>query len=223
MEDLQFLDLHKEYNRLQVIYGEKSFFPIYGAGKIRDVNILLVFMNPTGRNVSAKKEWQGIRAPWIGTKNIWRLIKEIGVISAETHKELLQKKSEEWNAEFALELYKEVASSSCFITNLAKCTQQDARPLKDEVFKQYLKLLFEEIKRLRPKAIITFGNQVSSIVLSRVIKVGDYQKNDYESLFVEGREFKVFPTHYPVGQGFRNVNKALLRLKYIIKHHLYAS
>lgn len=38
-----------------------------------------------------------------------------------------------------------------YVTNLAKCTQLDARPLPDSVYKEYLALLYQEIDLIRPK------------------------------------------------------------------------
>lgn len=48
-----------------------------------------------------------------------------------------------------------------FITNLGKCTQIDARIIPNEIYKEYLSLLFKEIDIIKPKIIITFRNQVS--------------------------------------------------------------
>ncbi len=90
-------------------------------------------------------------------------------------------KSDEWSEEFSEKLYKEIAAKKVYITNLAKCTQIDARPLSDKVFKEYLALTQEELAIVQPKHIITLGNQVSSILLGRPIKVSEYifdrQKN----------------------------------------------
>jgi len=62
-------------------------------------------------------------------------------------------------------LYRHLAAQSIYITNLAKCTQTDAAALKDYVFKEYLPLMHEEISSIKPDKIITFGNQVSSVLL----------------------------------------------------------
>ena len=39
--------------------------------------LIFVFMNPTGKNNASYKEWKGIRAPWIGSKNIWYLFYQL--------------------------------------------------------------------------------------------------------------------------------------------------
>ena len=74
-------------------------------------------------------------------------------------------KGKDWTETFAKEVYEDVEKHKYFITNLGKCTQIDARALKDCVLEKYLNLLEKEIEIVQPKIIILFGNQVSSIVL----------------------------------------------------------
>ena len=66
--------------------------------------------------------------------------------------------------EAAIALYEHVAVRGLFITNLASCTQPDARHLPDAVFRDYLPIMYDEILKANPRRIITFGNQVSSIL-----------------------------------------------------------
>lgn len=89
----------------------------------------------------------------------------------------VEKKPKEWDYEFCNYVYEEIEKNKLFITNLGKCTQIDARPLPDEVLKKYLVLLFKEINIIKPKIIITFGNQVSSIILNKKISVSENRKN----------------------------------------------
>ena len=116
-------------------------------------------MNPTKRNIASKKTWNGLRSPWIGTKNIWDLFKDISVIDETIYKEIRLKKPNDWDSSFVDKLYKEITNKKVFITNLAKCTQIDARPLPDEVLKKYLDLLFKEINIIKPKINYNFWKQ----------------------------------------------------------------
>lgn len=124
-------------------------------------------------------------------------------------------KPEQWTEKFSEDLYREIADKNVYITNLAKCTQIDARPLKDNVFKDYLTYTLEEITLLEPKNIITLGNQVSSILLEKPIKVSDYKNKEYEELIINKKIYKVYPTFYPVGQGTRNMPAAIERIQKI--------
>lgn len=91
--------------------------------------------------------------------------------------EILSKKSRDWDYEFCDRVYDEVQKRNYFITNLGKCTQIDARPIEDEILTKYLDLLFKEISIIKPKIIITFGNQVSSIILNEKISVSMMRKS----------------------------------------------
>jgi DNA polymerase len=214
---MQIEKLKKKADRLHRIHGEVNFSSIYGGGCIKNPRAMFVFMNPTGRNVAAQKNWRGIRAPWLGTKNAWKLFYATKFISEKTYLEIRKLKPSEWTPHFAETLYREIAKNGGYITNLAKCTQRDARPLKNDVFKNYLSLIKEEISLINPKAIITFGNQVSSILLEKPISVGLYKKTESEKIELEKKKFSIFPVYYPVGQGMRNLPLAIKRINLILK------
>ncbi len=133
-------------------------------------------MNPTGKNVDSSKNWKGIKSPWIGTKNIWDLFYSLNLLDKDIYDKIKAIKANEWTEEFANEVYENVKKHKYFITNLGKCTQIDARPLPDSVYKKYLHLLEKEIEIINPKVIILFGNQVSSIVLDEKISVSKCRK-----------------------------------------------
>ena len=133
-------------------------------------------MNPTGRNIASQKTWHGLKSPWIGTKNIWDLFSAVNLIDEELYKTIKKIPGSSWTEEFATLVYDDVAKHKVFITNLGKCTQVDARPLPDRVYKEYLDLLLKEIEIVNPKVIILFGNQVSSIVLNKKISVSASRK-----------------------------------------------
>ena len=54
-------DLNIEYDKLQKRYGDKDLASIYNGGCEENPDICFVFMNPTGKNISSSKEWQGRR------------------------------------------------------------------------------------------------------------------------------------------------------------------
>jgi DNA polymerase len=211
---MQLKALHNRFDILHKKHGSKKLNSIYGAGETNSPAVCFVFMNPTARNVSAMKSWRGLRAPWLGTKNTWKLFTSIGIISDKLNKEIQSKKSDEWDPKFSNKVYEEIKKNKCFITNLAKCTQKDAAPLPDSVFKEYLGLVKEEIYLLDPKIIISFGNQVSSILLDKSINISRERKKSH-GLSIKDRKCKVYPVYYPVGQGMRNVGKAVEDIKYI--------
>ena len=210
-------DLKEEYDRLQKKYGAKELDSIYNGGCVNNPDICFVFMNPTGRNIASDKSWKGRKSPWLGTKNIWKLFNKVDLLSDDTYSKILEKKPKDWDYDFCDYVYNEIEDNKIFITNLGKCTQVDARPLNDDVLKQYLDLLLEEIDIIKPKVIVTFGNQVSSIILNEKISVSENRKISH-NLKIKNDIYKVFPVYYPVGNGIFNIDKSIEDIKWIIKN-----
>lgn len=211
--------LRLKYDRMQKKYGAKELDSIYNGGCINNPDICFVFMNPTGRNIASLKTWKGRKSPWIGTKNIWKLFFDTGLFGEDLYKEIREKKPKDWDYLFAEKVYKEVEKNKYFITNLGKCTQLDARPLSDDILSSYKKLLFKEIDIIKPKVIITFGNQVSSIILDKKISVSECRKKVFD-LVINKQIYRVFPVYYPIGNGIFNIEKSIEDIKWIIDNYL---
>lgn len=209
-------ELNKYYDKLQKEYGAKELKSIYNGGCEDNPDVCFIFMNPTGRNVASTKEWKGRQSPWIGTKNIWKLIHAVGLQSDEIFNTIQNIKPNDWTEEFADEVYEDIASHKVFITNLGKCTQIDARPLPDKVLKEYLELLEKEIEIIKPKKIIVFGNQVSSIFLNEKICVKSVRQKEFLKDINE-EKYPTYAVFYPVGNGMRNIDLAIEDIKDIIK------
>ena len=208
-------DLNKKYDKLQKVYGDSTLDSIYNGGCKDSPDICFVFMNPTGRNIASSKDWKGLKSPWIGTKNIWDLFYSVNLIDESIYQEIKSKKGKDWTEDFASLVYDNVIENKYFITNLGKCTQIDARPLPDSVYKEYLKLLYKEISIIKPKVIILFGNQVSSIVLGEKISVSTSRKKLYKKV-INKEEYKFYSVYYPIGNGRFNIDKSIEDIKWIM-------
>lgn len=215
MDSLKLSSLQKQFDDLQQIYGEKTLDPIVGAGCISRPKLFLVFMNPTARNVASSKQWSGLKAPWLGTKHIWKMLYELKLFDPFLVEDIYNLKPEEWDEDFSEKIYKYVAEQEIYITNLAKCTQVDARPLPNSTFAEYLPLIHKEIAHIKPRAIITFGNQVSSLFLEQSISVSRVRKQPFLKN-IGKREYITYSLYYPVGQGMRNMPKAKEDLTHIL-------
>lgn len=207
-------ELNIKYDRLQKKYGEKTLKSIYNGGCSNNPDICFVFMNPTGRNIASSPDWTGPRSPWLGTKNIWDLFYAVDLFDEELYKEIKSKKPNDWDIDFCNKVYSEVTKNSYYITNLAKCTQADARVLNDSVFKDYLKLFEKEIEIVNPKKIILFGNQVSSIFLNEKISVSQVRKQEFTKIIGKNK-YKCYSVFYPVGNGRFNIDKSIEDIKWI--------
>ena len=210
-------DLKQEYDKLQLKYGAKELDSIYNGGCTNNPDICFVFMNPTGRNIASSKSWKGLKSPWIGTKNIWDLFYALDLLDKDIYNTIKTIKGTEWTEEFASKVYEDVKKHKYFITNLGKCTQIDARPLPDKVYKEYLHLLEKEIEIVNPKVIVLFGNQVSSIVLNQKISVSTCRKNKFIKE-INGKDYNCYSVYYPVGNGRFNIDKSIEDIKYIINN-----
>ena len=124
-------------------------------------------------------------------------------------------KGKEWTVEFADQVYKMIEDRKIYVTNLAKCTQLDARYLDDSIYKKYLKLFMKEMEIVNPKVIVLFGNQVSSIVLGENISVSQVRKKE----FLLNKKFKSYAVYYPVGNGIFNMDKAVEDILWIKKNN----
>lgn len=200
--------LKNEYEKMQQIYGDKTLKSINFGGCDTNPDICFVFMNPTSKNVASDPLWDGIRAPWIGTKNIWDLFVATNLFDIDIYNEIKSKKANEWDKEFAEKVYNEVKKNKIFITNLGKCTQIDARPIQNSVYEKYLSLLEKEIEIVNPKVIILFGNQVSTIFLKEKISVSQWRKKEFIKI-INGKEYKCYSIFYPVGNGRFNIDKSI--------------
>ncbi|MFW6046862.1 MAG: uracil-DNA glycosylase family protein [Candidatus Woesearchaeota archaeon] len=209
-------EIYTRYDKLQLKYGETTLKAIYGGGLEENPDTLFIFMNPTATNLASHSNWQGINAPFIGTKSVWKVLFDLDLISNELLTEILDKKPRDWTECFADKVYNEIKSNKIYITNLAKCTQLDARKLKDDIFKKYLSLLEEEITLINPKKIVCFGNKVSSLFLNKKIEVGKNRcVKHYKT--INNNSYITYACYYPIGLGFRNRHKALEDLDTILK------
>jgi len=209
-------DLKIEYDKLQVKYGAKELDSIYNGGCTDNPDICFVFMNPTGRNIASNKTWKGLKSPWIGTKNIWYLFYELKLLDQDVFERIRSMKGTDWTEPFAEEVYENVSKHKYFITNLGKCTQLDARPISNNVYKEYLHLLEKEIEIINPKVVVLFGNQVSSIVLGEKISVSQCRKKQFIKN-INGKRYECYSVFYPVGNGRFNIGKSIEDINYIIE------
>lgn len=212
---LQLIDIHSEFDSLQSTYWETNLNSVYGAGCISNPKLCLIFMNPTAKNIACLPDWEWIRAPWIWFKQTRKMIHDLWLISDDifikTQWSLTQR-----SPAFVKELYEHLAVRWIYITNLAKCTQADAKALPNSVFKAYMPSIYKEIWLLQPQHIITFWNQVSSILLDRQVNVSAYENDTHEVLKVWELEYKIYPCRYPVGMWYRNIEKAKKRITAIL-------
>ena len=213
MNTLQKINL--EYEKMQANFGDNNLHCIVGGGCTTNPNVCMVFMNPTAKNIASSKIWTGPRWPWLGTKDVWKFLNKLQLISDKLLTQINSIKPSEWSIDFCNQVYEEVENNGLYITNLAKCTLPDARQISDAVFKEYVELFKKEIDAINPKVIILFGNQVSSVVLRQKISVSTCRLKPFE-LKTHTRTYPCYCVYYPVGNGRFNQDKAIEDLTQIL-------
>ena len=113
---MQLEEVKEDINRLHKRYGGDSLEPIHGAGCVKNPKVMFIFMNPTAKNVSAHSSWKGLRAPWLGTKNVWKLFYKLGVISEENFRKTQLLKPAEWTPVFSKRIYLEIQKNKVYVT-----------------------------------------------------------------------------------------------------------
>jgi hypothetical protein len=217
-EDIQLRGICEKVDRLtKSAHPDNPLSPIFGAGAVSNTKIAFVFINPTHRNISSSPDWNGLRAPWIGVRNVWKMFFESGVITSEIYE--ATQVSENWNEEFALDHYRTLAKSGYYITNLVKWTGSDAALPSIKMVSAYRDLLKEELKLVNPAYTVAFGQltfntlipDVRRLRFSELVEGGDPKMYNSD-------EFKnVVPSYFPVGQGIKNWKKAVKTVSEVLE------
>ena len=200
--------LCERYDALQLKYGAAGYHSVYACGCEDRPTLALVFMNPTARNLATAAAWTGGRYQWIGVKPIWQFLHQCGLISAELNAQIQTMTPRDWTPGFAAQINAELVQRKIYMTNLAKCTQVDARPLPDSVFRAYRDLLLEELDAVKPQTVVLFGNQVASVTLGQKVSVNAARRVPY-NLKTPQQTFTAYAVHYPVGNNAHNAPKAV--------------
>jgi len=187
-------------------FPKNSLKPIFGGGKERNPKIMFVFINPTIKNISSDPSWKGFRAPFIGTKPVWRVFHKAGLLDDKLIEEI--NNNSNWTVGFAKRVYDFLSSKGIYFTNIVKLTGDDAALPGPEKVKLFLPILKKEIEIVQPKYIIAFGLIPFEHLTKKKIKMGDF----YDSFKKNGRldnycvklgsfDAKVIPCYFPVGRG----------------------
>lgn len=83
-------------------------------------------------------------------------------------------------------------------------------------FKKIFVFIKKEISIIKPKIVILFGNQVSSIVLGKKISVSEVRRKKFFKK-IGGIVYTFYAVYYPVGNGRFNLDKAIEDIRWIFK------
>ncbi len=206
-------------------YPDNELQPILGGGKVSydessGPKFMIVFINPTKRNISSNHEWLGKRYPFIGRKRPWIEFEKAGLVDDERVMNYILNNENNWSYEFTDKMCDYLASKDLFVTNIVKNTGQNADLPKADKIKLYLPSFLKEIELVDPKYIITFGLIPFGALVNEKIKLKEYHKEVVKtgkvklySITINNKNYKVIPCLYPIGRG--NPRQAVEMLKII--------
>lgn len=201
------------------LFPYNALRPIIGNGKIDNPQFMFLFINPTHRNISSNRAWNGPCYPFVGTKEIWRILHRAELFD-DTLLYRINNSKNSWNIDLAVRVLDFLNRKSIYITNLVKWTGSDATLPNTKKIKAFLPILHQEIEIVKPKYIVTFGLLPFEHLTQQKIKLQDYynevvnsQKLRYFNCTINKTEIKIIPCYFPVGRG--NPKQAIEILKYL--------
>lgn len=200
-------DLWVHVNRInRKHFPENELIPIVGGGKARRPKAMFVFINPTMRNSSSDKGWNGPRFPFIGTKQVWNVFYKAGLFD----RKLIDciNDSAAWSIGLADRVLDFLNDRGFYMTNIVKWTGHDSTLPEAEKIGLFLPILRNEIEIVNPQRIIAFGLMPFENMTGMKIRLSDYYENSVKKgklvpypIDLHGNAFDVFPCYFPVGRG----------------------
>jgi len=197
---------------------DNNLMPILGGGQDINPKFMMVFINPTSKNISSNKNWKGPRFPFIGRKRPWIEFHKVGLFNEELLNEI--KTNSNWSLEFTYNVLEFLKRKGLYLTNIVKNTEYNADLPKANQINLYLPIFKKEIELVNPEYIIAFGLIPINALLKENIKLSEYyeliQKKNaliFYEIKINSKRYKVIPCYYPIGRG--NPEKAIEILKRI--------
>ena len=209
------LSFTKQYTTLQTRFGDPGLKPVIGGGLTRSPKIVLVFMHPTGRNISTRRDWSYTPLPWIGTSQAFLFLHRLGLLDVSVLQLILSLKPDNYTYHHALTIYNNVAKHKVFIAEYVPVTTAYSKSLPNQAYNESLPLFLKLLLDLKPNLVFLLGNRVTSHFLNTLRGISDL---DGKPIRVpKFRNVRFIPTYYPLGQGMRNQPKAIKTIRKFIR------
>lgn len=183
----------------------RGYRHVPGGGATDQPEIMLVFINPTVRNISAHTDWTGPRFPFAGKPRLWQILAEAGFVSADLPGEIAQLGPTPPMVE---RLVAAAQAARLYLTNAVKCVDDGSNlPTAERVTVSW-PLLQTEIALVQPRLIVALGLIPFRALTGLSVRLADQlwdaehgQINLYPSQPIAGRSYPVFPCYFPTGRG----------------------
>lgn len=183
----------------------RSYRHVPGGGWTDRPALMLVFINPTVRNISAHADWPGPRFPFAGKPKLWQILAEAGLIEAGLPAEIAALGP---TPQMVERLIAAACAARLYLTNAVKCVDDGSSLPAAERVAAALPQLQAEIALVRPQLIVTLGLIPFRALTGLTVRLSDQlweaqhgQINRYPSLPIDGQRYPVFPCYFPTGRG----------------------
>ena len=163
---------------------------------------MLILVNPTHRNLSSDPEYRGVRFPFIGIRQFWRVLADGGLIDKKVAYGLTSRK--DWNEGCTEQVKRELVGNGLFLTNIVKCCYDHSSYPDGDVIKDQMEVLAEEIRIVSPESIIAFGGLVYKTLTGKNIKLSEYWNGgmtEGNREVISGSGVVTEPCYFPIGRG----------------------
>lgn len=212
MEDKKLQKLYAQVDNCKFCKIDRNVLQhIHGFG-VLNAKLMLVLVNPTYRNLSSDPEYKGVRFPFIGVRQFWKVLADGGLINKKVAYNLPLRK--DWQKKQTELIKNELIRHKFFLTNIVKCCYSHSAYPDKRVIAEQLKLLADEINIVRPKKIIAFGGLVFKTLTGKSIKLSEYWKKrgtGKSREVISGLKVLTEPCYFPIGRGNPNKSAEILR------------
>jgi len=199
-------------------FPDNDLMPILGGGQEKNPKLMIVFINPTHRNISSNKDWSGPRFPFIGRVRPWVEFHKAGLFDDELIEKI--KSDSNWSVDFTNQVLTYLRKKGLYLTNIVKNTGHNADLPKADQINLYLPIFKREIELVNPDYIVALGLIPINALLKENIKLADYYETVRKkgkiityNLDINSKQYKLIPCYYPIGRG--NPAKAIEILRLI--------
>lgn len=183
----------------------RGYRHVPGGGCQERPELMLVFINPTVRNMSAHADWPGVRFPFASKPKLWDILAEAGWVRPDLPARIADLGRV---PSMVAELVEEARRQRIYLTNAVKCVDDGSTlPLAERVAAAWPQLQ-AEIALVQPRHIVALGLIPFRVLTGQNVRLADElwaaqedRLTPYASLPIAGITYPVFPCYFPTGRG----------------------
>lgn len=183
----------------------RGYRHVSGGGCVDRPRLMLVFINPTVRNITARADWPGPPFPFAGKPKLWHILADAGLVSHDLPAQIAALGPTPALVE---RLIAESRRSGLYLTNAVKCVDDGSNlPAATRVAESW-PLLAEEIGIVQPRYIVALGQLPFRALTGLTVRLADQlwdaqhgHLSPLPSRPIDGHSYPVFPCYFPTGRG----------------------